>query len=86
MVNTYELFIGELMMDKEIAISKEVEVKITLEAGKLGVEAVYGGAMGGATAKVFVSTDMVIDAICKKIPGEIDNALGDLLKAGLNKA
>ena len=42
--------------------------------------------MGGATAKVYVSTDMVIDAICKKIPGTIDDSLGELLKAGLNKA
>ena len=74
------------MLEKEIAVSKEVEVKISLEAGKLAVEAVYGGAMGGATAKVFVSTDMVIDAICKKIPGTIDDSLGELLKAGLNKA
>ena len=74
------------MLEKELAVSKEVEVKISLEAGKLAVEAVYGGAMGGATAKVFVSTDMVIDAICKKIPGTIDDSLGELLKAGLNKA
>lgn len=74
------------MLEKEIEVSKEVEVKISLEAGKLAVEAVYGGAMGGATAKVFVSTDMVIDAICKKIPGTIDDSLGELLKAGLNKA
>jgi len=73
-------------MDKEIKISKEVEAKITLEAGKLAVEVDYAGAMGGATAKVYVSTDMVIDAICKKIPGTIDDSLGELLKAGLNKA
>ena len=74
------------MLEKEIEVSKEVEVKISLEAGKLAVEAVYGGVMGGATAKVFVSTDMVIDAICKKIPGTLDDSLGELLKDGLNKA
>ena len=73
-------------MDKSIEVSKEMEVKIELVAGKLSVEAIYGGAMGGATAKVFVSTDMVIDAICKKIPGTIDDSLGELLKTGLNKA
>ena len=72
-------------MEKEIEISKELEAKIEIKDGKLAVVADYVGKIGGAEVKIFVTTDAVIDLICAKIPGQIDDKLGELLKAALKK-
>ena len=67
-------------------VSKELDVKIEVKEGKIILVGDYEGKIGGAKLELAVSTDQLIDAITAKIPGEIDNKLGELLKAALKKA
>lgn len=63
------------------------EYKIEFKGGKLRAEA-------GATAPIGLSgggyieadSDLIIDAICKAIPGHLDDAAGAVLKAALKNA
>lgn len=73
-------------MEKAVEVSKELEVKIEVKEGKIVLIGDYEGKLGGAELKLSVSTDQLIDAITAKIPGEIDNKLGELLKSALKKA
>ena len=73
-------------MDKTLEISKELDVKIEVKEGKIILVGDYEGKIGGAKLELSVSTDQLIDAITAKIPGEIDNKLGELLKSALKKA
>ena len=73
-------------MEKSLEVSKELEVKIEVKEGKIILIGDYEGRLGGVELKLSVSTDQLIDAITAKIPGEIDNKLGELLKSALKKA
>lgn len=73
-------------MEKALEVSKELEVKIEVKEGKIILIGDYEGKLGGVELKLSVSTDQLIDAITAKIPGEIDNKLGELLKSALKKA
>lgn len=73
-------------MEKTMEVSKELDVKVEVKAGKIVLTSEYEGKIGGAKLELSVSTDQLIDAITAKIPGEIDNKLGELLKAALKKA
>lgn len=73
-------------MEKSVEVSKELEVKIEVKEGKIILIGDYEGKLGGAKLELHVGTDQLIDAITAKIPGEIDNKLGELLKAALKKA
>ena len=73
-------------MEKAVEVSKELEVKIEVKEGKIVLIGDYEGKLGGVELKLSVSTDQLIDAITAKIPGEIDNKLGELLKSALKKA
>ena len=73
-------------MEKSLEVSKELEVKIEIKEGKIFLIGDYEGKLGGVELKLSVNTDQLIDAITAKIPGEIDNKLGELLKAALKKA
>lgn len=73
-------------MEKSVEISKELDGKVEFANGMARISFDYHGKIGGAGAYVFVTSDEIIDALCKAIPGEIDNKLGELLKAALKKA
>ena len=73
-------------MEKTMEVSKELDVKIEVKEGKIILIGDYEGKLGGAKLELSVCTDQLIDAITAKIPGEIDNKLGELLKAALKKA
>jgi hypothetical protein len=72
-------------MELNKEISKELDVKIELKDGKITLLGDYEGKMGSAKLELSVGTDILIDAITAKIPGELDNKLGELLKAALKK-
>jgi len=72
-------------MELNKEISKELDVGVKFEGGKLVLSTDYQGHIGGAKLELSVSAAMVIDAITKAIPGTIDNTVGELLKAGLVK-
>jgi hypothetical protein len=70
-------------MEKQIEVSKELDVKVSIKDGFFVVEAAYAGQLGGANLVLKVSTDSVIDAVCAKISGTLDDQLGSLVKIGL---
>ena len=73
-------------MEKTIEVSKELDVQVAIKEGKLVVSGDYEGKIGGVKLELSACTDKIIDAICAKIPGQIDDKLGELLKAALKKA
>ena len=72
-------------MEKQVEISKELDVKVELKDGKLAVIGNYEGKMGSAELKLSVSIEQVIDAIVKSTENTVDDKLGELLKAALKK-
>lgn len=72
-------------MELNKEISKELDVGVKFEAGKLILSTDYSGHIGGAKLELSVNASLVIDAITKAIPGTIDDKIGELLKAGLSK-
>lgn len=70
-------------MEKEI--SKELDVSVKFEGGKLVLATDYNGKMGGAKLELSVSAAIVIDAITHATSNVIDDQIGELLKAGLAK-
>jgi len=72
-------------MEKQVEISKELDVKVEIKEGKLFLTGDYEGKLGGAKLELHVGADQLIDAITAKIPGQIDDKLGELLKAALKK-
>lgn len=74
------------MLEKELEISKELDVKIEFKNNMAKIEMNYEGKIGGGGAYGFITADAVIDALCKAIPGTIDDKLGEIMKAALKKA
>lgn len=72
-------------MEVEKEISKELDVLVKFEGGKLIISTEYIGKLGGAKLELSVGADMIIDAITHAIPGTIDDQIGTLLKTGLAK-
>lgn len=72
-------------MEKSVEISKELDVKVELKDGKLAVIGNYEGKLGAAELKLSVSVEQVIDAIVNSTENQVDNKLGELLKAALKK-
>lgn len=73
------------MVEKTIEISKELDTKFEFSQGKAKISFEYEGKIGGGGAYVFGTTDALIDAICKAIPGTMDDKLGEIIKAALKK-
>ena len=77
-------------MEKDIAqgdLGKIGHYDIAFKGGKMRAEisADSGvGVKGGAFIEA--DSDSVIDALCKAIPGQIDDALGAILKAALKNS
>jgi hypothetical protein len=71
-------------MDKVLVddqVSKELELKIEFKGGDLLLSAVYAGKGVGAQMGVNVSPDYFLDQLKLAIPGQIDDAIIDVLKA-----
>lgn len=73
------------MTEKEFEISKELGAKIEFKDNKAKIEIEYEGKVGGGGAYAYITADAVVDALCKAIPGTVDDKLGELLKAALKK-
>lgn len=70
-------------MDKQIGIGTEGNVSLKLAAGKLYLVGKYDGAQADAELSVGIEVDMFIDQLKAKIPGSIDDAILEVLKAAL---
>lgn len=73
-------------MEKDIQLSKELELKMELSGGNIILSAVYTGTQASASMGVTVHPDILIDQLTALIPGTIDDALGAVLKAALKAA
>ena len=72
-------------METTKEISKELDVAVKFEGGKLILSTDYEGKIGGAKLELSINAGILIDAITKVIPGTIDDSIGELLKQGLSK-
>lgn len=64
-------------------IGPEAHYDVVFADAKLKAELKYAGAMGGAGLYVEVGVEQVVEAIKKAIPGQIDDAVLDVLKVAL---
>lgn len=64
-------------------IGPEAKYDVVFTEGKLRAELKYAGVMGGAGLYVEVGADQVVEAIKAAIPGKVDDAVLDVLKAAL---
>ena len=72
-------------MDIAKEISKEVDLKFSIENGKVAITTVYEGKGGGAELKAFVSAEYILDKLAEAIPGQIDDLVIAALKSALIK-
>jgi len=70
-------------MEKEVVLSKESKVEVKLAAGKLYLVAKYDGADTDAEVSVGIEVDLLLNKLKEKIPGQIDDAVIEVLKAAL---
>lgn len=73
-------------MEKDIQLSKELELKMELKDGKIQLSAVYSGDQAGAQMGVTLDPALFIDHLAALIPGKVDDALFEVLKAALKAA
>ncbi len=57
-------------MDKELVVAKEVKLDIKIAAGKVQLV-------------IEVDSDMLLDELAAKIPGQVDDAVIQVIKAAL---
>jgi hypothetical protein len=68
-------------MEKLLVDGSELDVKLVIGEGKIGLASMYAGKGGGATVAMHVSSDYFFDKLAEKIPGQIDDAVIQVLKA-----
>jgi hypothetical protein len=64
-------------------LGPEAKYEVVFAEAKLKAELKYAGKMGGAGLFVELGADQVIDALKEAIPGTIDDAIFDVMKAAL---
>ena len=74
---------GELA---DVHLSKELEMKISVSAGSVDLSLVYSGAQATATMGVKLSVDAFLSQLEAAIPGKLDDAVIEILKAALKAA
>lgn len=70
-------------MEKVIFDGKEADVNLVIAEGKVTLKGVYGGHGGGANVELFVSTDYLLDRLAEKLPGQVDDAIIQVIKVAL---
>jgi len=70
-------------MDKAIEIGKEGKVDVKLANGKLYLVGAYDGVDLDAELKIGIEVDVLLDKLAEKVPGKIDDAVIQVLKAAL---
>lgn len=73
----------EERMDKVIPISSEAKVDVKLANGKLYLIGGYDGVDLDAKLELGVEVDILLDKLAEKVPGKIDDAIIEVLKAAL---
>lgn len=67
-------------------IGPEASYAVKFEAGRLIAEVTYDGKVLDSSLRLSLDSDAVIEAIKSAIPGQIDDVILDLAKAGLKFA
>jgi phage tail sheath gpL-like len=74
---------GMASMEKVIVDGKELDVKVGVSGGFVTLTADYQGAETGAALSVKVSVDNLLDKLAEAVPGKIDDAIIQVVKAAL---
>lgn len=64
-------------------VGPELEYDVKVEGGKVKVEAKYDGAQADVALAVSIDSDLLLDKLAAKIPGQIDDAVIGVIKAAL---
>lgn len=73
-------------MSELASVSKgEISADVKFEAGKIVLSSKYDGKGADAEVKVSVEAGYFIDKLKEAIPGQIDDAVLELLKGALSK-
>lgn len=75
--------IMEDTMEKAIIDGKEFDMKLVISGGLVKIVGDYVGSGGAAKLEAGVSVDYFIDELKAKIPGQIDDAVLEIVKAAL---
>jgi len=70
-------------MDKEIQLGPEAKADLKIEGGKVIVSIQYDGAQASALAQVSMDVEQYAALLKKAIPGQIDDAVIDVLVAAM---
>jgi hypothetical protein len=76
-------------MEKELAvgeISPEAKYVIEFKNGELEAHVEYQGKFAGASVKVSLPAEAIIDAIKAAIPGKVDDVILDIIKNAVKVA
>lgn len=74
---------GELVQEQ---LGPEAKLDLKLEGGKLILSVVYEGKEAGASMGVSLEPGLFLDKLKGLIPGQIDDAVIELIKAALKNA
>ncbi len=75
--------IMEDTMEKVLVDGKEFDMKLVISGGLVKIVGDYVGSGGAAKLEAGVSVDYFIDELKDKIPGQVDDAILEVLKAAL---
>ncbi len=75
--------IMEDTMEKAIIDGKEFDMKLVISGGLVKIVGDYVGSGGAAKLEAGISVDYFIDELKAKIPGQIDDAVLEIVKAAL---
>lgn len=67
----------------EVSLGSEGGVKLSIEGGKLKLEVVYDSKGLDGSIGLMLDPDYFIDKLAEAIPGKIDDAILNILKAAL---
>lgn len=70
----------------DVQVSKELDLKIELVGGDAKLSAVYTGKDASVSIVVTLHPDLLLDHVKGIIPGGIDDAVIELVKAAIKKA
>ena len=70
-------------MEKVLVDGKEFDMKLVISGGLVKIVGDYAGSGGAAKLEAGVSVDYFIDELKAKIPGQIDDAVLEIVKAAL---
>ena len=64
-------------------VGSELKYDVKVVSGKVMIEAKYDGVQADAALMIAIDSDLLLDKLAEKIPGKIDDAVIQIIKAAL---